>query len=167
MFSIDDQVHEAWYDMAPDDPYNRRFQQFSFDGFYQSNNYNMALMGVVSLFAIVLGCMGLFGLLTFNLQRRLKEFGVRKVLGAGKASLIKLANKEYLWIMLVSFFMGAPLGFFLMSQLLELMYNDPLPITPLPFVLSITLMAMTITFTVTGQILNVTRVNPVDVLRTE
>lgn len=167
MFDIDDQVHEAWFEIAPNDPYNRRFQRFAFDGFYQSNDANIALMGVVSFFAIILGCMGLFGLLSFNLQRRMKEFGVRKVLGAGRGTLIRLANKEYLWIMVAAFFLGAPLGFLLMDKLLQIMYQDPMQITPIPFILSITLMALTVGLTVTGQILNVTKVNPVEVLRSE
>ncbi|MEP2508179.1 MAG: FtsX-like permease family protein, partial [Reichenbachiella sp.] len=117
--------------------------------------------------AIILGCMGLFGLLSFNLQRRMKEFGVRKVLGAGRGTLIKLANKEYLWIMVVSFFLGAPLGYLLMDKLLNLMYQDPLQITAIPFILSIALMAITVGLTVTGQILNVTKVNPAEILRSE
>ncbi|MEO9852190.1 MAG: ABC transporter permease [Reichenbachiella sp.] len=167
MFDIDDQVREAWFDIAPNDPFNRKFQMFAFDGFYQSNDANIALMGVVSFFAIILGCMGLFGLLSFNLQRRMKEFGVRKVLGAERGTLIKLANKEYLWVMVVSFFLGAPLGYLLMDKLLNLMYQDPLQITAIPFILSIALMAITVGLTVTGQILNVTKVNPAEILRSE
>ena len=48
IFIIDDFVHEAWYDIAPNDPYNRKFQQFSFDQFYQQNTSNMALIGFIS-----------------------------------------------------------------------------------------------------------------------
>ena len=167
LFDVDDEFHRAWFEFAPNDPYSREFQRFAFDEFYRENSGNVKLMGTISAFAMILACLGLFGLLSFNLQRRMKEFGVRKVLGAGRLSIIKQANKEYIWIMLVAFLIGAPLGFALIIQLIQSVYPETQPFSFVPFVLSVSIIVLTVALTITGQLLHVTRVNPVDVLRSE
>lgn len=167
LFDVDDQFQAAWFDLAPNDPYIRKFQRFSFDDFYRENQGNLTLIVTISSFAMILACLGLFGLLSFNLQRRMKEFGVRKVLGAGRFSIIKQANKEYIWIMLTAFVIGAPLGFALIIKLLTSIYPEAHPFSIAPFVVSVVVIVVTVALTITGQLLHATRVNPVDVLRSE
>ncbi|MEO9966068.1 MAG: ABC transporter permease [Reichenbachiella sp.] len=167
LFEVDDQFQAVWFDFAPNDPYDREFQRFAFDDFYRENKGNLTLIITISAFAMILACLGLFGLLSFNLQRRMKEFGVRKVLGAGRFSIIKQANKEYVWIMLTAFVFGAPLGFALIIQLLQTIYPDTPPSSILPFIVSVVVIVFTVATTITGQLLHATRVNPVDVLRSE
>ena len=167
LFEVDDQIHEAWFEFAPNDPYSREFQRFTFDEFYRENNGNVKLIGTISAFAMILACLGLFGLLSFNLQRRMKEFGVRKVLGAGRFSIIKQANKEYIWIMLIAFLVGAPAGAALISQLLQVIYPEAHSFGATPFILSVVIIIVTVAATITGQILHATKVNPTEVLRSE
>ena len=167
LFDVDDEIHEAWFEFAPNDPYDRNFQRFTFDDFYKENKANVTLISVISAFAMILACLGLFGLLSFNLQRRMKEFGVRKVLGATRLSIIKQANREYIWIMLVAFVLGAPIGFVLINQLLQSIYPGSNTFSLVPFIVSIVLIVLTIAATITGQLLHATKVNPTEVLRTE
>ncbi|WP_420580513.1 ABC transporter permease [Reichenbachiella sp.] len=167
LFDVDDQLHAAWFEFAPNDPYNREFQRFTFDDFYRENKGNVTLISTISAFAMILACLGLFGLLSFNLQRRMKEFGVRKVLGASRLSIINQANKEYIWIMLVAFLVGAPLGTALISQLLQVIYPDSNSFSATPIVLSVVIIVTTVAATITGQLLHATKVNPTEVLRSE
>ena len=167
LFDVDDQMHASWFEFAPNDPYSREFQRFTFDDFYRENKGNVTLIGTISAFAMILACLGLFGLLSFNLQRRMKEFGIRKVLGAGRLSIIKQANKEYIWIMLVAFIIGAPAGTILINQLLKVIYPDSNIFGVAPFVFSVVLIVVTVSVTITGQLLHATRVNPTEVLRSE
>lgn len=167
LFDVDDQMHASWFEFAPNDPYNREFQRFTFDDFYRENKGNVTLIGTISAFAMILACLGLFGLLSFNLQRRMKEFGVRKVLGASRISIIQQANREYMWIMLVAFVIGAPLGTVLINQLLVVIYPDSNVFTALPIILSVLIILVTVATTITGQILHATKVNPTEVLRSE
>lgn len=167
LFEVDDQLHEAWFEFAPNDPYSREFQRFAFDDFYRENNGNIILIGTISAFAMVLACLGLFGLLSFNLQRRMKEFGVRKVLGAGRFAIVREANKEYVWIMLVAFVFGAPIGSALIHQLIITIYPGSDTFSAWPIVLSIMIVLVTVAATITGQILHATKVNPTEVLRSE
>ncbi|MDW3208522.1 MAG: FtsX-like permease family protein [Reichenbachiella sp.] len=167
LFDVDDQIHDSWFEFAPNDPYNREFQRFTFDDFYRENKGNLTLTGTISVFAMVLACLGLFGLLSFNLQRRMKEFGVRKVLGASRLSILNQANKEYMWIMLVAFVIGAPLGTALISQLLKVIYPDSNSFSAAPIILSVVIIVTTVAGTIIGQLLHATKVNPTEVLRSE
>ncbi|MEP3388763.1 MAG: FtsX-like permease family protein, partial [Reichenbachiella sp.] len=167
LFDVDDQIHASWFEFAPNDPYNREFQRFTFDDFYRENRGNVTLIGTISVFAMVLACLGLFGLLSFNLQRRMKEFGVRKVLGASRLSILNQANKEYMWIMLVAFVIGAPLGTALISQLLKIIYPDSNSFSAAPIVLSVVIIMTTVAGTIIGQLLHASKVNPTEVLRSE
>ncbi len=119
---VDQYLRESWNEVAPNDPYDRLFQSDVFARFFDINKSNIIIIIFISAFAIILASIGLFGLLSFNITKRLKEFSVRKVLGAGRLNIIKLANKEYVWMLLISFIIGAPVGYFLMMQLIYLIY---------------------------------------------
>lgn len=167
IYEAEEAFQAAWFEVAPNDPFDRIFQKDTFDDFYTENNANTALIGTISAFAVILACLGLFGLLTFNLQKRMKEFGVRKVLGANRLSIVKQANKEYVWVIAISFVLGAPVGYMLIDLLIQQIYADPKAAGPFPFILSIVIMILTIALTVTGQILKATNINPSEILRNE
>ena len=87
-------------------------------------------MYFLSAVALVLVCMGLYGLVSYNLTRRLKEFSVRKVFGASLFQIFRLMNHDYLWIVLIAFGLGAPLGFYMMGLVIRAAYprtysNEP------------------------------------------
>ncbi|MEQ9424721.1 MAG: ABC transporter permease [Cyclobacteriaceae bacterium] len=167
VMDVDAYLKEAWLEISPNDPYNRLHQNDAFLQFYNDNESNIILISSVSVFAIILSSIGLFGLLTFNITKRLKEFGIRKALGAGKMNIIRLANKEYVWILTLSFIIGAPFGYLLIQQLINEIYTDPQQPGAWPFIIAILIMAITIVITVSGQVLKASRVNPAQILRNE
>ncbi len=166
-FEVDQYLKEAWYRIAPDDPYEREFQSDVLNDFFEENNANVSLMVFISGLAIVLACLGLYGLLSFNIQRRLKEFSVRKVLGAAPSNIIKVASRQYIRIIVISFILGAPLGFFLIDMLITEIYSDPKATGVLPFIASISIVIITVGLTISGQIVRATKVNPSENLRNE
>lgn len=164
---MSDYLAATWKNIAPNDPFDVYYQEDALAGFYRDNEANIIILSFISGFAIVLACLGLFGLLTFNIHRRMKEFSVRKVLGARGMSIAKLANKEYVWILLIAFLLGAPFGYLLINQLIQAIYPDPKDADAMPFVLAISIMVITVAITVTGQIMKAIRVNPAQTLRNE
>jgi len=164
---VNESFRLLWREIAPDDPYRSIDQKDVFLRFFRNNEATVIILSFVSGLAVILACMGLFGLLSFNIQKKMKELNVRKVLGAGRITIIKLAGKEYFWMLICSFILGAPLGFWLMSQLIDAFYPDPKPVGSMPFLLTLLIMAVTITVTVSGQILRVTKLNPARYLRHE
>jgi putative ABC transport system permease protein len=158
---------EAWLKIAPNDPFDRVYQEDVFDGFYAENKSNISILMLVSGMAIVLACLGLYGLLSFNIQSKLKEFGVRKVLGATPKALVKIASKQYSWVLIIAFVLGAPLGFLGMNQLVISVFPDPRGFSILPFIVAMVIISATLALTVAGQIKRAIKVNPAETLRNE
>ncbi|MEO9484533.1 MAG: ABC transporter permease [Ekhidna sp.] len=157
----------AWQGIAPNDPFDREFQEDVFDRFYQENNTNTVLLLFISGIATVLACLGLYGLLSFNVQGKLKEFSVRKVLGAEPKALVRIVSKQYMWVLLISFIVGAPLGAFAMMNIVISIFPDPKSVTALPFIIAMAIILITLVITVAGQINKAIKVNPADLLRNE
>ncbi|MEQ8573499.1 MAG: FtsX-like permease family protein, partial [Fulvivirga sp.] len=112
-------------------------------------------------------CLGLYGLVTFNINRRMKEFSVRKVLGANLSAIVGLINRDYVWILTIAFVIGAPLGVINMGSMVKSIYPDAPSVTAYPIIIAIVLMIVAFAITVGGQIYRVSKKNPADNLRTE
>jgi len=157
----------AWSEVAPDDPYEGFLQDSVFENFYSDTKANINLLSFISVLAVLLACLGLFGLVSYNITRRLKEFSIRKIFGAPLLHIFRLMNKDYLWILLVSFSLGAPAGFIFFNSLIQLIYPEPQAPNPLPFMAAISLMAVTIALTVGSQLKRILSENPTTTLRSE
>jgi len=138
-----------------------------FSDFNNDNNANVKLLGFISSVTVVLASLGLFGLVSFNITRRMKEFSIRKVFGALMPHIFKLMNRDYVWILSIAFAIGAPAGFFLINTLIQNIYPDPQAATPLPFLLAVSIMLMTVAFTVGSQLRRVRKENPAATLRND
>jgi len=164
---VSDFLKKSWRTVAPDDPYEGHFQDEVFQQFFDSNRSNDKIMYFLSAVALVLACMGLYGLVSYNLTRRLKEFSVRKVFGANLFQIFRLMNNDYIWIVLIAFALGAPLGFYLMGLMIKAAYPEEIPITAWPFVITILTMVLTVAFTIGTQLKRIAKENPTSTLRND
>lgn len=164
---LEQYTREAWLAIAPDDPFDRIFQEDVFNGFYQENQSNISILMLITGIAIVLACLGLYGLISFNVQGKLKEFSVRKVLGAEPKVIVKIIGEQYIWVLAISFLIGAPLGTIGMMNLVVSIFPEPKAVSVIPFIVAMAIILLTLVVTVTGQIKKAINVNPADLLRTE
>jgi putative ABC transport system permease protein len=162
-----DRLKNEWHRIAPDDPYKGFIQNEVFDRFLNGNKANNKVIYFVSAVSMLLAAMGLYGLVSYNLTRRLREFSVRKVFGANVFQIFRLMNRDYLWILLIAFFVGAPLGGYLMNLMLAASYEESIPNTIWPYVISISTMVLTVGITVLSQLKRVIYENPTETLRSE
>lgn len=167
LVAVHDYLRGQWQEVAPFDPYVSYFQADSFNRSFENVDSNIRLMSALSAFTIFLSCLGLHGLLAFTMQNRLKEFGIRKVLGASGKTIMLLANREYAWIMVISFGLGAPLGVLLMQQFVSSFFAVSKPLGPSPVLIGLAVTIGTILISVMGQIRKVMHVNPAEVLKSE
>jgi ABC-type antimicrobial peptide transport system permease subunit len=121
----------------------------------------------ISAISILLVAMGLYGLVSYNLTRRLKEFSVRKIFGANTVTLFGLMNRDYLGIVLVAFFLGAPLGAYLMNMMIKSIYPEHIPQSAWPYLVAISSMLVVVVLTVGSQLKRVVQENPTVTLRAE
>ncbi|MEO8474025.1 MAG: ABC transporter permease [Chryseolinea sp.] len=113
------QIEAVQHKYDPDYPFNYTFLNDEFDNQYKSE----ATIGKLSLsftvVAIIISCLGLFGLASFTAQRRVKELGVRKVLGASMLSLVTLLCKDFTRLVIISLVVGFPIAWYLATQYLN------------------------------------------------
>jgi len=124
------------------------------------------LAGVFTLLAILISCLGLFGLASFVAEQRTKEIGVRKVLGASVLNLWKMLSKDFVILVLISCLFAVPIAFYFMSQWLQ-NYEYRMDISWWTFVWAVAGALLITLLTVSFQAIKAANVNPVKSLRTE
>ncbi|WP_425390762.1 ABC transporter permease [Ekhidna sp.] len=154
-----------WDEIAPDEPYTGMLQEDAFEAFYEETEASTVILLIISSIAIILACLGLFGMFSFTIQRRLKEFSIRKVLGASPLSIVHQVSKTYVIIILIALFVGAPIGYLMINKLLSIMYPERMETGLSPFLLAIAITVGTVTITILGQVLRAVKVNPTENLR--
>jgi putative ABC transport system permease protein len=115
---------------------------------------------------VVLACIGLFGLALFSTQRRVKEIGIRKVLGASVMQILVMFWKDFSRPIVLSLFCAVPVAWYLMKQFLSgyIFHTD---LNPLPIIVTVATIVIVGFMTVSFQSLRAARTNPADTLKTE
>jgi len=162
-----EQIQLTWQSIAPDDIFEGFIQDEVFANFNQNNNAHVQLLTFVSLTTVTLASLGLLGLVSFNTTRRMKEYSIRKVMGANTLQIFRLMNNDYVFILLTAFMLGAPTGFLLVNSLIQKVYPDPQQANPVPFIIAVSLMALAVCVTVASQLFRLSKQSPTEVLRSE
>jgi len=165
LHAISDQLHTTWSRLVPNEPFEASVQDDVFQQFFDSNRSNNKIMITISGVALALALMGLYGLMSYNLTRRLKEFSIRKVFGASLLHIIREMNRDYVWILLAAFVISAPLGMQLTNQMITAAYPEHIPIPLWPFVFTAALILFTVLVTVFAQISRLSKSTPAETLR--
>lgn len=124
------------------------------------------IFGLTALFSVLISCLGLLGMAMYAAENRVKEIGIRKVLGATRRQLVLLLSREYLVLIGIAVLIGTPLAWAANSLILSLMSNS-ISLEPVVFLAGILATMATALLTVTSQTLRATRVKVVDNLRSE
>ena len=110
---------ETWNKFAPEYPFERFFTDEKFSRFYRYEQRVGELFGLFAILAIVISCLGVFGLISYTAEQSTKEIGVRKVLGASAASIVLLLSKRFIRWVLAANLIAWPLAWFAMHKWLE------------------------------------------------
>jgi putative ABC transport system permease protein len=115
----DEYIKRIWKEICPDYPLEFGFYDENFAAMYKKEENLAALVSIFSLLAIVISCMGILGLSVFQSELKIKEIGVRKVLGASVAEIIFLLTKSFSKWVLVSIILAIPAAYYLMNKWLQ------------------------------------------------
>lgn len=161
------QIEQDWQRLFPYMPVNHFFQTEVFDGFYQTFHKLTKSFGYIAGLALIIACMGLYGLAAQHFARRLKEVGVRKVLGASIAHILLIINREFVFLLLGAGALATALsvlGVLVLLQNFEKYIGNSGPGIG-PFLFANLLVLLTAALAVGRQSWNVTKVNPSEMLR--
>lgn len=114
-----DQIQKTWETLVPHRPFSFHFLDDEFAQMYASENRTSELITTFSLLAILLACLGLFGLASFNIVKRTKEIGIRKVLGASVSGLVGLLSRDFIRLVLVAVVIAGPLAYWVLQRWLQ------------------------------------------------
>lgn len=116
MVSRVEKIYESY---RPENPFTYAFLDQNFDALYKAEDRLAKMFGAFTGFAVFIACLGLFGLATFTAERRTKEIGVRKVLGASAASVVALLSQDFLKLVLLAVLLATPVAWYAMQRWLE------------------------------------------------
>lgn len=160
------QLQKTWESIYPKYVYEYTFLDDTIAKFYSAERKNSKLIGTFAGVAILIGCIGLFGLISFMAQTKTKEVGIRKTLGASVSQIISLFSREFIMLIIVSFVISAPVAYYFMDQWLD---NFAYRIHPgiTTFLLGVGLIAVVVLATVGFRSYRAAIANPIDALRDE
>jgi putative ABC transport system permease protein len=112
-------LQKTFHNVYGDYPFSYGFVNDDLSKLYATEQRMEKLFNVFSILSIVISCLGLFGLATFAAQQRIKEIGVRKVLGANEAGIVALLSKDFIKLVLLSFLIAFPIAWWALNQWLQ------------------------------------------------
>jgi ABC-type antimicrobial peptide transport system permease subunit len=112
-------IKKIWEQTFPNNVYEYRFLDDKVDSFYKEERQLSQLYKIFAAIAIFLSCLGLYGLASFMAVQRIKEVGIRKVLGASSGNIVYLFSKEFIILIAVAFAIATPIAWYYMNQWLQ------------------------------------------------
>ena len=159
-------IRNRWEKIAPGIPFDYTFVDQALDSQYREEQRLSRIVTFGSALAIIIACLGLFGLASLMVIRRTKEIGVRKVLGASSRSIILLINKEFTKLVGIAFIIAAPVAWYIMKKWLQDFAYRIEPGAGIFAIVGFSVLAIAWA-TVSWQSVKAAMVNPVDSLRSE
>jgi ABC-type antimicrobial peptide transport system permease subunit len=166
MASAMQSIKKIWQQTFPGYVYEYRFLDDKIAGFYQQENQLSQLYKIFAAIAIFLSCLGLYGLASFMAAQRIKEVGIRKVLGATAGNIVYLFSKEFILLIAIAFAIATPIAWYFMHQWLQ-NYAYRIEVSWLIFLTGGIAAIMIALATISFQAVKAAMANPVESLRSE
>lgn len=112
-------IEQKWESMSTGMPFSYRFMDEAFDEMYRTEQRLGNIAFIFAALAIFVACLGLFGLSTFIAEKRIKEIGIRKVLGATVSNIVSMLSKDFLKLVLIAFVIASPIAWYAMNNWLQ------------------------------------------------
>ena len=159
-------IESTWKKMFPDHPFEYQFLDDHFAEVYRADSQVSKIVGVLAALAIIISCLGLFGLASYSAEKRVKEVGIRKVLGASVQDIVSLLSIHFIKLVLIANVIAWPIAWFTLNKWLQ-DYAYRIDISWWVFVVAGLTALLIALLTVSFQAIKAAIANPVKSLRTE
>ena len=159
-------IESQWKQITNEVPFQAKFSEDIMRELYKAEDARAKIFAAFSLLAVIIGCLGLFGLAAFTAQRRTKEIGIRKVLGARTRDIVQLLVWQFSRPVIIANVIAWPVAWWMMRSWLN-GFDERIPLTPIPFLIAALIALGIAVATVVGHAIKVARANPIHALRYE
>ena len=159
-------IQEVWKKFSPEYPLEYQFLDENINKMYVAEAKLSTLLWIFTALAIFVGCLGLFGLATYAAEQRIKEIGIRKVLGAGVGNLVILLSRDFLLLVGIAAVLAVPLAWWLMQNwVTDFAYRADISVWI--FIIAALSAMLIALITISSQAIRAAVSNPVSSLRSE
>jgi putative ABC transport system permease protein len=112
-------MKKIWDERINDVPFESIYLKENLKTLYSAETRTSTILTISTAIALLISCLGLYGLSVFVAERKMKEIGIRKVVGASVESIVGMLSKEYIKLIIISFIISVPIGYYAMQKWLE------------------------------------------------
>ena len=159
-------VEKTWKEVIPEYPLQYSFIDQDYDNLFRSDIRITGLLKYFTILAVIIACLGLYGLSSYSAERRTNEVGIRKVMGAGSFTVMYTLSKEFLLLVLISIVIATPLGWIVVGNLLK-QFAYRIEMSTIIFVMIASGAIFIAMLTVSFQAYKATGINPAEALKVE
>ena len=161
-------LESIWKKLDPAHPLEWKMMEDEIDDAYRQAGFIdiLNIVGYISVLAVTLACLGMLGMAMYSTQTRMKEIGVRKVMGASAEAITMLLSTSFLWLLGISALVAIPIGYFFGAQFLDT-YAYKIEITPLLILSAVSIVGLLGIATICSQTWKAASSDPVKTLRYE
>jgi putative ABC transport system permease protein len=159
-------LEKTWQKIMPLYPFDYKFLDQEIDNMYRVEERTGTLLKYFSILAILIACIGLFGLATYTVEQRTRELGLRKVLGASGSSIFGLISGEFMQLLLIASVISIPLSIFMLHKYLS-NFAYHIQLTAWTFILALFLATIVSGLAISYQLISAIRTNPAKSLKYE
>lgn len=159
-------IQKVWKRINPNSPFTYSFLDQDFQRNYEKEQFTLQLIRYFAVIAIIIACLGLFGLASFTAEQRVKEIGIRKVLGSSITQIVMLLSKDFLKLVVISLIIASPIGYYVMKEWLQgFAYHTN--VSGWVFVMAGASAVLIALMTISFQSVKAAMTNPIDSLKSE
>ena len=159
-------IREKWSLVVPDLPFEYITLENAFYDVFQGDKTS-EMTGTLGVLAILLSCLGLFGLSSYSVERRRKEIGIRKVLGASVSRIVRMLTKDFIKLVAIANLIAIPVAYFMMNAIIRFVYSYPISIGVEVFIVTTGVTLLIAFLTVSSQTVRSALANPANSLKHE
>lgn len=160
-------LEDTWNRLVPNTRFMYFFQDTVFDSFYEEMGGLTSIFIFTAIMALLISCMGLFGLASQNIANRMKEISIRKVLGASLFHVTQVVNRRYLILLSIAALVATPVSYLMLTALLDEVFAYHIGVGPFSLLVSYALVFLTASLVIVMLVRKLTAANPAEVLRNE
>jgi ABC-type antimicrobial peptide transport system permease subunit len=158
-------MKEAWKKISPNTLYNGKSNDGNMYATAMINTNAVRIFSFLGIIAVLMSATGLFALVSLNILKKMKEIGVRKILGASAGNIATVINKDFLIILVVASVLGGGLGYFMVDKMMDAIWEYYLPVNLVTLGICVSLLFIVAIVTVGYKTIVTAFMNPVNTLR--